>query len=59
VRAEFAAATDNDARGWMIWNARANFTESALGAPREDEDAGPTTSGGPAPSLSPQPSPSP
>ena len=44
VRAEMAAAADNDARGWMIWNARATFTEAALGAPREGEDAGPTTS---------------
>ena len=32
VEAEFAAAADNGARGWMIWNARATFTESALGA---------------------------
>jgi hypothetical protein len=40
VRAEMAAAADNDARGWMIWNARATFTEAALGAPREGEDAG-------------------
>ena len=31
---------DNDARGWMIWNARATFTEAALGAPREGEDSG-------------------
>ena len=42
--AEMAAAADNDARGWMIWNARAIFTEAALGAPRENEDSGPTTS---------------
>ncbi len=37
VRAEFAAAADNGARGWMIWNARAIFTEAALGPPRPDE----------------------
>jgi hypothetical protein len=47
VRAEFQAAADNDAKGWMIWNARATFTESALGPPIEDEDAGPTTATGP------------
>ena len=39
-----AGAADNDAEGWMIWNARAIFTEAALGAPREGEDAGPVTS---------------
>ena len=48
VRAEFAAAADNGARGWMIWNARATFTESALGPPRDDE--------APAPSANPEPS---
>lgn len=41
VQAEFAAAADNGAQGWMIWNARAIFTESALGPPREDELASP------------------
>jgi len=50
VEAEFAAAADNGAQGWMIWNARAIFTEAALGAPREGEDSGPTTA---APSTSP------
>ncbi|MEA2651612.1 MAG: hypothetical protein QOI85_1333, partial [Chloroflexota bacterium] len=30
VEAEMTAAADNDAKGWMIWNARALFTESAL-----------------------------
>ena len=54
VRAEFAAAADNDAKGWMIWNARATFTESALGPPREGENAGPITSL--APSDAPEPS---
>ena len=54
VRAEFAAAVDNEAKGWMIWNARATFTESALGPPREGEDAGPITSS--APSDAPEPS---
>ena len=58
VLAEMAAASDNGAAGWMIWNARATFTEPALGAPREGEDAGPTTqvagsSATPAPSASP------
>jgi hypothetical protein len=48
VQAEMAAARDNGALGWMIWNARAIFTEAALGAPRESEDAG-TTSGAAAP----------
>ena len=53
VRAEMAALRDNDARGWMIWNARASFTEPALGPPREGEGAGPVTSLEPAPSASP------
>jgi hypothetical protein len=57
VQAEMAAAADNDAKGWMIWNARALFTESALGPPREGEDAGPVTSVEPAPSASPSASP--
>jgi len=63
VEAEFAAASDNGARGWMIWNARAIFTESALGGPREGEDSGPTTSAAAtatssaAPSSTPSPSP--
>jgi hypothetical protein len=55
VLAEMAAASDNGAAGWMIWNARATFTEAALGAPREGEDAGPTT---PAAGSSPSPEPS-
>ena len=63
VRAEMEAAADNDAKGWMIWNARAIFTEAALGPPREGEDAGAVTSGPPsasfAPSASAEPSPSP
>ena len=37
VRAEMQAAADNGAQGWMIWNARAIFTESALGAPLDGE----------------------
>jgi hypothetical protein len=58
VLAEMAAARDNGAMGWMIWNARATFTEPALGAPREGEDSGPTSSAGPtgAPSAEPEPS---
>jgi hypothetical protein len=62
VRAEFQAAADNDAQGWMIWNARAIFTESALGPPRDGEDAGPmTTAQSPpaSPSASGAPSPAP
>ena len=51
VRAEMQAAGDNEAKGWMIWNARATFTEAALGAPREGEDAGPITSAGTSPSV--------
>ena len=43
VEAEMRALRDNDARGWMIWNAQALFTEAALGPPRQDEDAGITT----------------
>lgn len=59
VRAEMAAAADNGAKGWMIWNARATFTESALGPPVEGEDAGSTTTAGPAASPSAAPSGSP
>jgi hypothetical protein len=43
VEAEMQALRDNDAQGWMIWNARAFFTEAALGPPRPGEDAGITT----------------
>jgi len=43
IKAEMKALRDNDALGWMIWNARAFFTEAALGPPREGEDAGITT----------------
>ena len=59
VQAEMRAAADNGAKGWMIWNARATFTEAALGAPRDGEDAGPTTSAEPAASESAAPSASP
>ena len=60
VRAEMTAAADNDAKGWMIWNARATFTEAALGAPREGEDAAPViATPGPAASASAAPSESP
>ena len=59
MRAEFQAAADNDAKGWMIWNARARFTEAALGAPRDGEDAGTVVTGGaPEPSSSSSVSPS-
>jgi len=57
VQAEFSAAADNGAQGWMIWNARASFTEAALGAPRAGEDSGPTTSGSADPSALPSASP--
>jgi len=53
VQAQFQAAADNDAKGWMIWNARAAFTEAALGPPRENEEDGPMTSASPEPSPSP------
>jgi hypothetical protein len=43
VLAEMRALDDNEAKGWMIWNARATFTESALGAPRDGEDSGGVT----------------
>ncbi len=46
VRAQMDAAAERGAAGWMIWNARATFTEAALAAPREGEDAGVTTSDG-------------
>jgi hypothetical protein len=55
VQAEFAAAADNGAQGWMIWNARALFTEAALGPPRDGEDAGPTTAAPPPRSPSSEP----
>jgi predicted small lipoprotein YifL len=48
VTAEMKAASDNGALGWMIWNAAAHFTESALGPPRDGEAPGPTTSAQPA-----------
>ncbi|HEV8054796.1 MAG TPA: putative glycoside hydrolase, partial [Candidatus Limnocylindrales bacterium] len=57
VQSEFQAAADNDAKGWMIWNARAIFSEAALGPPREDEDAGPMSPEAPAGSPSPSSSP--
>jgi hypothetical protein len=57
VRAQMTAAAERDAGGWMIWNARATFTEAALAPPREGEDAGPTTSIAPAPSAAPSASP--
>jgi hypothetical protein len=59
VRAEMQAAADREAKGWMIWNARALFTEAALGAPREGEDAGPVTSSRTSPSVEPSASASP
>jgi len=57
VRAQMTAAAERDAAGWMIWNARATFTEAALGPPREGDDAGIVTDPQPAPSRSADPSP--
>jgi hypothetical protein len=58
VRAQMRAAAERRAAGWMIWNARATFTEAALGPPRDGEDAGPLTEvERPSPSPSPDPSP--
>ena len=45
IHAEMKALTDNGAEGWMIWNAAARFTESALGAPRPGEDSAPVVLG--------------
>jgi hypothetical protein len=56
VRAQMTAAADREARGWMIWNARATFTEAALGPPRPDEAADPDASPQPDPSASAEPS---
>lgn len=58
VRAQMRAAADRRAKGWMIWNARAIFTESALGPPREGEEAAPVTEVIPPPSPSPSATPS-
>ena len=54
ILAEMAAARDNQAHGWMIWNARARFTTSALADPVEGEDSGLVTSATPS---SPSPTP--
>ena len=59
VLAEMKALRDNGAQGWMIWNARALFTESALGPPRPDEASGPMTSAAPSAGASPSASASP
>ncbi len=60
VLAEMKALRDNNARGWMIWNASARFTESALGPPRPGEASAPMTSlpavpGSASPSVAPSP----
>ena len=62
VRAEMSAAADRDAAGWMIWNARALFTEAALGgAPRgrgrRADHVGGRTLGDPSASAAPSASP--
>ncbi|HSK92894.1 MAG TPA: putative glycoside hydrolase [Candidatus Angelobacter sp.] len=60
VRAQMEASADRGAAGWMIWNARATFTEAALGPPREGEDSAPMTEiVPPSPSASPDESPTP
>ncbi|MBW3612753.1 MAG: carboxypeptidase regulatory-like domain-containing protein [Chloroflexi bacterium] len=56
VRAQMEAAADRGAAGWMIWNARATFTEAALGPPRDGEDVGPLTEVREPPSAEPSPS---
>ncbi len=56
VRAQMTAAADRGAAGWMIWNAQATFTESALGPPRDGEDSAPVIAEGPSPSGSASPS---
>ena len=45
---EMKAASDNGAQGWMIWNATAHFTPSALGPPRDGEASSVITSPQPA-----------
>ena len=60
VLAEMKALRDNGAKGWMIWNAQARFTESALGPPVEGEASAPMTSvpsASPSSAASPSPSP--
>ena len=59
VRAQMQAVADRGAGGWMIWNARATFTEAALGPSRQGEDSVVVTSPAPAPSQREQPSGSP
>jgi len=46
---EMKALSDNGAQGWMIWNASAQFTQAALGPPRDGEASGTITSPLPAP----------
>ncbi len=50
IQAEMKALRDNGAVGWMIWNARARFTQAALGPPRPGEESAPMTA---VPSASP------
>ena len=59
VEAEMEAARDNGTKGFMIWNASAQFTEAALGPPRPGESAGPVTSTAPLASSTPAASASP
>ncbi len=55
VQAEMRALSDNDAKGWMIWNARGIFTTAALGPPRDGEEYASVTTTAPAPSVAPSP----
>jgi len=55
VRAQMTAAADRGAAGWMIWNARAAFTEAALAPPRDGEGWGPVTTAEPPATPSPEP----
>jgi hypothetical protein len=56
IQAEKQAADDNGTAGWMIWNAGAIFTESALGGPLEGENYGIVTVADSVPAPSPAPS---
>lgn len=56
ILAEKQATADNATSGWMTWNARATFTEAALGEPTPNEDSGPMTEAGTSPTVAPSPS---
>ena len=52
IQAEMAALADNQAAGWMIWNASARFTAAALDAPRAGEAYALVTTADPLPAPS-------